>query len=294
MDKAIHRAGGPSILQECQQIAVKTGRLPAGKAAITTGGSLPAKYVIHTVGPFYHGGDRRESEILGSCYRECVRLADAKAITSLAFPAISTGAHRYPMGEAARIAVSAVVGALDDASYLSQVRFVLFDDAALRAYVTAGEEFAVLRDRSTAHDLLTGLNSNRTLFADLERLLKNPEQGFALLWLDMDDFKSVNDVYGHLAGDNVLRAVARVLSKQGTSYRIGGDEFASIMPSPGDTEAGTAAESIRSAIAGLVFEEYPDLKVAASIGIAISPEDGRTTEELVMSADSAMYRAKSL
>src|SRR5450755_2089663 len=94
VDGAIHRAGGPSILQECNRIVagMKTGTLPAGKAVITTGGRLPAKYVIHTVGPVYGGGRQHEAETLASCYRESIRAADDHGVRSLAFPSISTGA----------------------------------------------------------------------------------------------------------------------------------------------------------------------------------------------------------
>jgi O-acetyl-ADP-ribose deacetylase len=95
VDGAIHRAGGPAILSECKGIVAEIGRLPAGKAAITTGGRLAARYVIHTVGPVYSGGDRGEAQTLASCHRECVRLADEHMIQSLSFPAISTGAYGY-------------------------------------------------------------------------------------------------------------------------------------------------------------------------------------------------------
>jgi len=97
VDGAIHRAGGPSILQECKRIVAKIGTLPAGKAVITTGGRLPAKYVIHTVGPVYRGGQQREAETLASCYHESIRIADDHGIRSLAFPSISTGAFGYPV-----------------------------------------------------------------------------------------------------------------------------------------------------------------------------------------------------
>src|ERR1039457_6935518 len=106
VDGAIHRAGGPSILQECKRIVagMKTGTLPAGKAVITTGGRLSAKYVIHTVGPVYRGGRQQEAETIAGCYRESIRIADDHAIKSLAFPSISTGAFGYPIHEAAEIA----------------------------------------------------------------------------------------------------------------------------------------------------------------------------------------------
>jgi O-acetyl-ADP-ribose deacetylase (regulator of RNase III) len=140
VDGAIHRAGGPSILAECRQIVSKIGSLPAGQAAITTGGNLPAKYVIHTVGPIYRGGEHAEAEKLASCHRECIRLADEHGLKSLSFPAISTGAFGYPVSEAAIIALSSTLEALSSTNQLNKVCFVLFDVATLRAYTRAAEE----------------------------------------------------------------------------------------------------------------------------------------------------------
>ena len=139
VDGAIHSAGGPSVLAECRQIVDKIGRLPAGKAVLTTGGKLSAKYVVHTVGPVYRGGNWGEAETLANCYRESIRVADDHAVKSLAFPAISTGAYGYPLFDAASIALTAVANALPSTSYVSLVRFVLFDDAALRSYLAAAE-----------------------------------------------------------------------------------------------------------------------------------------------------------
>jgi O-acetyl-ADP-ribose deacetylase len=140
VDGAIHRSGGPSILKECERIVAKIGRLPAGQAVITTGGRLPAKHVIHTVGPIYGGGGRGEADVLASCYRESLRVADEHAVKSLAFPSISTGAYLYPITEAARVAVAAVVEALASARHVTHVRFVLFDGVTLQAYVAAAEK----------------------------------------------------------------------------------------------------------------------------------------------------------
>jgi O-acetyl-ADP-ribose deacetylase len=139
VDGAIHRAGGPAILAACKSIAAEIGRLPAGKAVITTGGRLAARYVIHTVGPIYSGGQRGEAETLASCHRESIRLADKHTLVSLAFPAISTGAYGYPVADAARVAVSTVAEALHGTTHLIQVRFVLFDLSTLKAYVHAAE-----------------------------------------------------------------------------------------------------------------------------------------------------------
>ncbi len=144
VDGAIHRAGGPSILQECKRIAarMKTGSLPAGKAVITTGGRLPAKYVIHTVGPVYPGGQQHEAATLASCYRESIRTADDHGIKSLAFPSISTGAFGYPVDEAAAIAVRTIIEALPPCAHVEHVRFALFDMATGKAYVRAAEKLS--------------------------------------------------------------------------------------------------------------------------------------------------------
>lgn len=140
VDGAIHRAGGPAILSECKQIVSQIGRLPAGKAVITTGGRLAAKHVIHTVGPIYRDGEHGEAEILASCHRECIRLADEHALESISFPAISTGVYGYPVSEAAAVAVAAVADALASATHLSNIRFVLFDTSILQAYTAAAEK----------------------------------------------------------------------------------------------------------------------------------------------------------
>jgi O-acetyl-ADP-ribose deacetylase len=142
VDGAIHRAGGPAILDECRQIVGKIGRLAAGNAVITTGGRLPAKYVIHTVGPIYRGGNRRENETLESCHRESIRIADEHGLSSVSFPAISTGAFGYPVAEAAAVAVSSTAEALGYAKHVGVVRFVLFDLATLHEYSQAGESLA--------------------------------------------------------------------------------------------------------------------------------------------------------
>jgi O-acetyl-ADP-ribose deacetylase len=142
VDGAIHRAGGPSILQECRRIVAKIGTLPPGKAVITTGGRMPAKYVVHTVGPIYRGGRQHEAETLASCYRECIEVADDHGIRSMAFPSISTGAYGYPVREAAEIAVRTVAGALPSCVHLELVRFVLFDLATCEAYVHSAEKLS--------------------------------------------------------------------------------------------------------------------------------------------------------
>ncbi len=139
VDGAIHRAGGPAILAECRQIVSKIGTLPAGKAVITTGGHLAAKHVIHTVGPIYRDGERGEAETLASCHRESIRLADEHALSSLSFPAVSTGAYGYPVTEAAPIALSATLESLATAKHVTLCRFVLFDVSTVRAFQRAAE-----------------------------------------------------------------------------------------------------------------------------------------------------------
>ena len=150
VDGAIHRAGGPSILQECKRIVAEIGTLPAGKAVMTTGGRLPAKYVIHTVGPLYWGGKQREAETLASCYRESIRTADDHGIHSLAFPAISTGAYGYPVQEAAEVAVKTIVEVLPPCAHVERVRFVLFDIATCQAYVRAAEKLSQRQPANSA------------------------------------------------------------------------------------------------------------------------------------------------
>lgn len=142
VDGAIHHAGGPSILQECRRIVAKIGTLPAGKAVITTGGRLPAKYVVHTVGPVYRGGHQREAETLASCYRASVQIADDHGIRSLAFPSISTGAFGYPVRKAAEIAVRTIAETLPACAHIMQIRFALFDIATCKAYVEAAEQMS--------------------------------------------------------------------------------------------------------------------------------------------------------
>ena len=138
VDGAIHRAGGPTILEECKKVVAQQGRLPAGKAVITTGGNLKAKYVIHTVGPIWHGGSSNEAEILRSAYRECLKLATENKLVSISFPSISTGAYRYPVDEAAKMAVSTVVSFLkQQATSLKEVVFVLFDSRTHQSYCSA-------------------------------------------------------------------------------------------------------------------------------------------------------------
>jgi O-acetyl-ADP-ribose deacetylase (regulator of RNase III) len=122
VDGAIHRAGGPSIMEECRKI----GGCPTGQAVITTGGNLRAKYVIHTVGPVYQGGNRGEAALLKSAHLESLKLTSARKLKSIAFPAISTGVYGYPVDEAARIALKTAIDYLKEHGDIELVRFVLF------------------------------------------------------------------------------------------------------------------------------------------------------------------------
>ncbi|MFE5126018.1 O-acetyl-ADP-ribose deacetylase [Streptomyces sp. NPDC056669] len=135
VDGAIHRRGGSDILDECRDLrASRYGKgLPAGQAVATTAGRLPARWVIHTVGPVFSTTEDR-SATLASCYREALRVADELGALTVAFPAVSTGAYRWPLDEAARIALAAV---RDADTAVTEARFVLFDQRAYDAFETA-------------------------------------------------------------------------------------------------------------------------------------------------------------
>jgi O-acetyl-ADP-ribose deacetylase (regulator of RNase III) len=138
VDGAIHRAGGPAILEECRKIVSRIGRLDTGKAVITTGGNLKAKYVIHTVGPIWHGGGGGEPELLASAYRESLKLATAYKLKSVSFPSISTGAYRYPLSDAARVAVNTIVDFLqNNTTPLELILFILWGAEAYQVYKQA-------------------------------------------------------------------------------------------------------------------------------------------------------------
>jgi len=141
VDGAIHRAGGPAILEGCKQIVSRQGRLPTGKAVMTTGGNLKASYVIHTVGPIWHGGNKGETELLASAYHESLKLAVENHLASISFPSISTGAYGYPVDKASRVAIRAVNAFLrQSVTSLREVVFVLFDSQTFRAYSLALRE----------------------------------------------------------------------------------------------------------------------------------------------------------
>ncbi|BDC35428.1 MAG: O-acetyl-ADP-ribose deacetylase [Candidatus Methanoliparum thermophilum] len=134
VDGAIHRRGGRKILEECKEIVKNLpGRfLPSGKAVITSGGDLDARYVIHTVGPIWRGGKDREAETLRKCYISSLELGKNKGLKELSFPSISTGAFGYPIDLAAEVAINAVADFLKDNEMI--VNFVLFDDRTFNAY----------------------------------------------------------------------------------------------------------------------------------------------------------------
>jgi O-acetyl-ADP-ribose deacetylase (regulator of RNase III) len=132
VDGAIHRAGGPVIMDECRKIREAQGGCPTGEAVVTSAGNLSARYVIHTVGPIWNGGRHEEARKLQACYLNCLHMAEELQIASIAFPNISTGVYGYPKVEAARLAVNTVMSFRE--SSLQQVSFVCFDEENYQLY----------------------------------------------------------------------------------------------------------------------------------------------------------------
>jgi O-acetyl-ADP-ribose deacetylase (regulator of RNase III) len=136
VDGAIHRAAGPALLEECRQLR----GCATGEAKITKGYNLPARYVIHTVGPVWHGGHHNEEKLLARCYRSCFTLAEQHGIRSIAFPSISTGAYGFPIKRASRIALTEVKRVLERTITLEQVVLVCFGNQVYQCYTAALRE----------------------------------------------------------------------------------------------------------------------------------------------------------
>ena len=142
VDGAIHRAAGPELLEECRML----GGCATGQAKITKGYRLPAKWVVHTVGPIWHGGEQREDELLASCYRSCFALAEERGIRTIAFPSISTGAYGFPMDGAARIAVTETRRVLERSSSVEKVLLVCFGQEALEIHSQALHDEGIIKE----------------------------------------------------------------------------------------------------------------------------------------------------
>lgn len=134
VDGAIHRAGGPQILEQCMAIRKRQGGCPTGEAVITTGGNLKAKFVIHTVGPVWSGNNEQEELLLANAYRNSLALASANLVKSIAFPNISTGVYRFPKRRAAEIAIREVNAFLSKDEILQHVIFCCFDEENFKIY----------------------------------------------------------------------------------------------------------------------------------------------------------------
>jgi O-acetyl-ADP-ribose deacetylase (regulator of RNase III) len=134
VDGAIHRAGGPAILEQCRQIVARQGRCATGEAVITTGGNLPSRYVIHTVGPVWNGGHHNEAQLLANAYRNSLKLARENGVKTIAFPNISTGVYSFPKDKAASIAVETVKSFLTSDTQIQKVYFVCFDQENYELY----------------------------------------------------------------------------------------------------------------------------------------------------------------
>lgn len=145
VDGAIHRAGGSEILKKCKEIRRDEGECRTGEAVITTGGNLKAKYVIHTVGPVWSGGNKGEQDLLRHCYENSLKLAIKNNISSIAFPSISTGAYRFPVDKASWIALENVIKILESTTKSLKVKFVLFSKNDYRIYA---ETLTELKNRN--------------------------------------------------------------------------------------------------------------------------------------------------
>jgi O-acetyl-ADP-ribose deacetylase (regulator of RNase III) len=138
VDGAIHRAAGPGLLEECRRL----GGCTTGEAKITKGYNLPARWVIHTVGPRWKGGNAGEDELLARCYRSCLALTEQYAIRTIAFPSISTGVYGFPMERAAQIAIAEIRSFLERNRFVEQVILICFGEEAYQCYLSAVKEVA--------------------------------------------------------------------------------------------------------------------------------------------------------
>lgn len=146
VDGAIHRAGGKTILEECKEIIDKQGRCPAGKAVITGSGNLQSKYIIHTVGPVWHGGKRNEEKLLADCYLNSLKLAVENKCTSIAFPNVSTGVYGFPKGKAAMISYKIVVEFLEANPTFEKVIFMCYDDQNFKLLQAINQDYTLNLD----------------------------------------------------------------------------------------------------------------------------------------------------
>ena len=136
VDGAIHRAGGPVILEECQRWVRANGKLPTGQAMITSAGNMPSNYVIHTVGPIWRGGSKNEPKLLADAWRNSLMLAAETGLETISFPSISTGVYRFPIDMAADIAIDTCLSFLEN-NQMREIRIVLFSQADLEVYQSA-------------------------------------------------------------------------------------------------------------------------------------------------------------
>jgi len=130
VDGAIHRAAGPELLQACRQL----NGCPTGEARITPGFQLPARYIIHTVGPVWHGGEQNEEKLLASCYRNSLSLAEQHQLSSIAFPAISCGVYGYPPDQASEIALREILKFMPHSQYIKKIELIAFSDTMLQIF----------------------------------------------------------------------------------------------------------------------------------------------------------------
>jgi len=140
VDGAIHRAGGPAILEECKKIRALQGGCPTGRAVLTGGGNLKARYVIHTVGPVWFGGNSNEDGLLRDAYLNSLTLAKEHGIRSVSFPSISTGAYRFPIRRAAGIALRTMRDFINEEDYYDEIRFILYTEQLLKEFELSWEK----------------------------------------------------------------------------------------------------------------------------------------------------------